>query len=152
MVLRESSLLRESVESSLISMDRETRDDMLDSLSAMQGRLTSKHMSVRGDKFTVAQALLKELDAVTKAITRVRRFAPHSMRVPAPLSVMLVGEPAIGKSEVVKIIMYIIASVKRPGPDSMPYKTHEICTASLSKYWNNMTNDTRVVLFDDVGA
>lgn len=151
-VLRESATLRESVEGTLATMDRETRDEMIISLSAMQSRLTSKHMSVRGDRFTVAQALLRELDLVIRAITRVRNYAVHSMRVPAPLSVMLVGEPAIGKSELTKMIMYMIAAVKRPGVNSMPYQTHEICTAPMSKYWNNMTNDTKVVIFDDVNA
>lgn len=151
-VLRESTSLRESVAAALPTMDRETRDEMIISLTAMQARLTSKHIAVRNDKFTVAQALLKELDAINKITTRVRNYAVHSMRVPAPLSVMLVGEPAIGKSELTKMLMYIIASVKRPGRDSMPYQAHEICTAPMSKYWNKMSNDTKIVIFDDVNA
>jgi len=151
-LLRESVSLRESVEASLAIMDRETRDEMLMVLEAMQMRLTNKHMSVRGDKFTIAQALLKELDMVTKITSRVRSHAIHSMRVPAPLSVMLVGEPAIGKSELTKIVTYIVASVKRPGRDSMPYQQHEICYAPMSKYWNRLSNDTKVVIFDDVNA
>jgi hypothetical protein len=151
-VLRESSLLREAVENTLSSMDRNTRDDMRDSLSAMQLRLATKHKRVQSDKFTVAQALLKEHEAVTKAITRLNSYAIHSMRVPAPLSVMLVGEPAIGKSEITKILMYIIASVKRPGADCVPYKPSEICTAPMSKYWNGLDNNTRIVIFDDVNA
>lgn len=151
-LLRESSSLRESVETALMTMDREMQEEMIIGLTAVQDRLTSKHMSVRNDKFTVAQALLRELDLVNKTLTTVRTCAVHAMRVPAPLSIMLVGEPAIGKSELTKMVMYMIASVKRPGPNSMPYKAHEICTAPMSKYWNNLSNDTKIVIFDDVNA
>lgn len=151
-LLRESGSLREAVEGTLPTMDRETRDEMLIDLTATRSRLVDKHGSMRDDRFTVAQALLRELDAVTRLITRVRNYAIHSARVPAPLSVMLVGEPAIGKSELTKMVMYIVAAVKRAGPNCSPYAPHEVCTAPMSKYWNNMTNDTKVVIFDDVNA
>jgi hypothetical protein len=151
-LLRESCRLREVAESTLSTMDRETRDELLLELDATQCKLVNKHKSVRGDRFTVAQALLRELDAVDKVVTRVRNHAIHSARVPAPLSVMLVGEPAIGKSELTKQIMYIVATVKRPGPNCKPYESYEVCTAPMSKYWNNMTNQTKVVIFDDVNA
>ena len=151
-LLRESTALRETVEATLSVMDRETRDEMLISLTAVQARLTDKHLSLHVDRFTVAQALLRELDTISRLITRVRNHAVHALRVQAPMAFMVVGEPASGKSEFVKIAMYVVASVKRPGPDSMPYKSHEICTAPSSKYWNNMTNDVRVLIYDDVGA
>ena len=151
-LLRDSCQLREIVESTLATMDRETRDEMLLELDVVQTKLVNKHKDMRGDRFTIAQALLKELDSVNKMITRVRNYAIHSSRVPAPLSVMLVGEPAIGKSELTKLIMYMVASVKRPGDKSKPYDACEICTAPMSKYWNGMSNQTKVVIFDDVNA
>jgi hypothetical protein len=151
-LLRESSALRETVEATLLVMDRATRDEMLISLSNVQAKLTDKHLSVRVDKFTVAQALLKELDTVSRLITRVRNHAVHVLRVEAPLAFMVVGPPASGKSEFTKMLLYIVASIKRPGPGSMPYKSHEIVTAPSSKYWNNVTNDVRAIIFDDVGA
>ena len=152
LLLRESSTLRETVEATLSTMDRETRDEMLISLDIVQARLSAKHLSLYGERFTVAQALLKEFNMVSSMITRVRNHFVHTTRVPAPMAFMAVGEPGIGKSEFTKQLLYIAASVKRPGDNSMPYKSHEVVTAPPARFWNGMTNDVRAVIWDDVGV
>jgi len=151
-ILKESTLLRQSVDESLLVMDRETRDDMVQSLQGMSMRLTSIHLRMRGDKFTVAQALLKELELVVKLKSRTSQHAIEATRVPAPISINIVGEPAIGKTEITNLLLIVIASVKNKGPNGGPYLPKQVCKATLSRFWNSMTNDTKVVVFDDLNA
>lgn len=151
-LLRESVLMRTQVEEELKTMSRETRDHLVFNLQGLAARLTNLHFKMRGDRFTVAQALLKELDLVVKLRNTVGKHAIDTRRVPIPISLNIIGEPAIGKSEIINVVMHIIASVKREGPNSCPYEPHEICDAPMSKYFNNLTNQTRVVIFDDINA
>jgi hypothetical protein len=151
-VLRESVLLRDRANENLKVLTRDIRDHLVIDLQGMAARLTTLHLKMRGDKFTVAQALLKELDLVIKLRNTVSKHAIDSKRVQVPISINIIGEPAIGKSEIINVMMHIIASVKRTGPNAGPYQPHEVCDAPLSKYFNGLTNDTKVIIFDDLNA
>lgn len=151
-LLKESVLMRQEVENTLPVMSRETRDHLVFNLQGLAARLTSLHMKTRGDRFTVAQALLKELELVIKLKNRTSKYAIDTRRVPPPISINIIGEPAIGKSEIINVLLHIIASVKREGPNACPYEPHEICDAPMSKYFNCLSNDTKVVIFDDINA
>jgi len=148
-LLKQSTVLRASVEECLLVMDCDTREDMLRDLNGMATQLTNMHLSMRGDRFTVAQALLHELELVLKLKARTSQCGVSSDRVQAPLSLNIVGDPAIGKSEITNTLIDIIASIKNGGTY---YQPNQRCKASLSKYWNNLTNESKIVIFDDLNA
>jgi len=148
-LLKQSTVLRASVDECLLVMDCETREDMLRDLNSMATQLTNMHLSVRGEKFTVAQALLHELELVLKLKAKTSQCGVSSERVQAPLSLNIVGDPAIGKTEITNTLIDIIASIKNGGTY---YQPNQRCKASLSKYWNNLTNESKVVIFDDLNA
>jgi len=115
----------------------------------LKGELSMAHSKYMGEeKMTLANAIFTELKLLTDLHTRILSISVKCKSGPRPISLLIIGEPAIGKSEATNTIVDMIGMLF----NGCPYTQAQLAPMVRSKFFDTVTNETKVLLLDDVGA
>ena len=129
--------------------DAGTKSDFDDMCCRLKGQLRSAHNKyMTEEKMTIANAILTEYKLLAALHTRILRISVTCKASAAPLSLFILGDPAVGKSEALHMMMGMVGHLY----NGCPYTEAQIAPMVRSKFYDTVTNETKVIVIDDVGA
>lgn len=146
-VLLESKRLREEFQTHRHGMSSSKRTSWSDSYIPVNQKLIRFYEEYfRTGEYHVVALVDRERELLTTA--HIELMATRVTSVPVPLSLNIVGSPSIGKSSITNTILGIISNALY----GCKYDKREIAYVSESKYFDQIGNQTKVLVADDIMA
>lgn len=141
--------VRDTFERNKDMFDAGMKSDFDELCCRLKGQLHVAHAKYMSEeKMTIASAVLTEYKLLTALHTKLLRISVTCKASAAPLSLFILGDPAIGKSEALNMIMSMTGHLH----NGCPYSESQIAPMVRSKFYDTVTNETKVIVIDDVGA